>query len=212
AWPLTGIALLDHLGINIPDWIVTWSLFTALLYAIRLLTIREISLWTSFIASSAWALLWISLQGADDFSRAYFYAISFSLPLALLILLSDQLTQRFGAAYVGLYGGLAQTQPRLSGVLVMVILAVVATPIFPAFFALMHTIIAAIPGSLGTAISVGIVWLLWSWGGARVINGLIVGPAKHVDYPDITLLQVWNYWGVLLGLFALSIFFVGASL
>jgi hypothetical protein len=40
------------------------------------------------------------------------------------------------------------------------------------------------------AVGVGLVWLLWSWAGARLLQGLIVGPQKTsvVDLNHPTLL------------------------
>ena len=69
----------------------------------------------------------------------HLYALGFSAPLVLLALLSAGLEKRFGAAYTDLYGGLAQSIPRFSGVLVVVILAAIATPLFPGFFILLNT-------------------------------------------------------------------------
>lgn len=208
-WPQFGISILWFFEAEIPDWIVSWGLLTALLYALRLLAIREIGLWTSFFATSAWALLWITLQSGDANSLVYLYALGFSLPLILLILLSEELRRRFGAAYIGLYGGLAITQPRFSGVLVMVVLGVIATPVFPSFFTMLQTIITAAPVSLSVAISAGIVWLLWSWAGARMLHGLIVGPATQVEIPDLSSLHAWKYSGALIGLVVFSSIIIG---
>jgi len=207
-WPQVGLIILFQQEIIIPGWIAIWGLLTAVLYGFRLLTIRELGLWTSFIATSAWALLWIVLQNSNDPS-IYLYALGFSVPLMLLVSLSAELTKRFGAAYVGLYSGLAQTQPRFSGILVMVILAVIATPVFPAFFAVLHTIVITVPTSLPMAIAAGIVWLLWTWAGARVLHGLIVGPAKQVDIPDLSSGHTWGYSGMLVGLVVVSLSLIG---
>jgi len=207
-WPQIGLIILIQQEIVIPDWIAIWGLLTALLYAFRLLTIRELGLWTSFIATSAWALLWIILQSSKEPS-IYLYALGFSVPLMLLVSLSAELTKRFGAAYVGLYGGLAITQPRFTGILVMVILAVIATPVFPAFFTVLHAIILTVPTSLSMAIMAGIVWLLWTWAGARVLNGLIVGPAEQVEIPDLSAGHAWGYSSMLVGLVVVSLSLIG---
>lgn len=207
-WPQIGLFIIYQSNMSIPDWVAVWGLLTALLYGFRLLTIRELGLWTSFIATSAWALLWVTLSNSGG-SSLYLYALGISIPLVLLTLLSAELTKRFGAAYVGLYGGLALTQPRFSGVLVMVILAVIATPVFPAFFVVLHTIIAVAPSSILIAAIAGIVWLFWTWAGVRVLQGLIVGPAKQVDIPDLCSSRAWGYSGALVGLVIVSLFLVG---
>src|SRR3569623_1433547 len=67
--------------------------------------------------------------------------------LVVLALLTGGLERRFGAAYTGLYGGLAQVLPRFSGVLVFVVLAVIATPVFPAFLAMLSTSVTAVPAA-----------------------------------------------------------------
>jgi len=192
-WPQIGIFFIFASGAEIPGWIASWGLLTALLYAFRLLAIREMQLWISFLATSSWAILWITLQNSGESSPVYLYALGISLPLVLLLFLSDELIKRFGAAYTGLYGGLALTQPRFSGILVMVVLAVIATPLFPAFFTMIQTIIVSSPVSLVTAILVGVVWLLWSWAGARLIQGLIVGPATEMQTPDLSVAITKKY-------------------
>lgn len=208
-WPQLGLLIISLVDISIPSWLATWGLLTAALYAIRLLTIRELGLWISFLATSSWALLWLTLLNSSNDSPIYLYALGISLPLTLFVWLSDELTQRFGAAYVGLYRGLAQTQPRFSGVLVMVVLAVVATPLFPGFFTMTQTIIMAAPMSLFSATLAGLVWLLWSWAGARVLQGLIVGPATQIDIPDMSSAHAWKYSGALIGLVAISLLLIG---
>lgn len=208
-WPQIGVFLIFVSGVEIPDWIAVWGLLTALLYAIRLLAIREMQLWIAFLATSAWAILWITLQNSGEDSPVYLYALGFSLPLAMLLYLSDELVQRFGAAYTGLYGGLALTQPRFSGILVMVVLAVVATPLFPSFFTMLEAIIVTAPVSISFATCVGIIWLLWSWAGARLIQGLIVGPATEMQVADISKDSAKKYTIALVGLIVLGLLLLG---
>ena len=207
-WPQIGLLLVHLSDVSIPSWVVTWGILTAFFYAFRLLTIRELGLWASFLATSAWALLWVTILH-DGESPFYLYALGFSVPLSLLVFLNKELTDRFGAAYVGLYQGLAQTQPRISGILVMVLLAVIATPIFPSFFTMLHTIISATPGSFVTVVLACFVWLLWSWAACRVMAGLIVGPATAFDVPDLTIATTWKYSGVIVSLIILSLILIG---
>jgi len=208
-WPQIGLLLIYLSNVEIPGWIATWGLLTALLYGIRLLAIREMQLWISFLATSSWAILWITLQHSGDDSPIFLYALSFSIPLIVLLLLSDELVKRFGAAYTGLYGGLALTQPRFSGILVMAVLAVIATPLFPAFFTMLATVAHSAPFSLSIAIFVGIIWLLWSWAGARLLQGIIVGPASESNVADISTDATRKYAATLVSLIIIGLVLLG---
>ncbi len=194
-WPQIGLWLLFETGTPVPGWLSAWAIFTAALYGFRALALREVGLWTGFMATSAWALLWVPVAAGMGESAVRYEALGFSVPLVLLVFLSAGLEQRFGAAYTGLYGGLAQTIPRFSGVLVMVVLAVIASPLFPGFFTLLTTIVAVSPSA---AFALVIVWLLWSCAGARLLHGLIVGPAHDEPAADMTLPTTWGY-ALLLG-------------
>ncbi len=127
----------------------------------------------------------------------------------MLTLLSADLEQRFGAAYTGLYGGLALSMPRFAGVLVFVVLAIIATPLFPGFFAMLATIIYAVPASPTLAIGAGVVWLLWSWAGTRLLEGLIVGEAEAGETADLAVGATWVYAAVLGALVLGSMFWIG---
>lgn len=197
AWPQVGVALVYATSLKVSSWIIGWALFTSALYAWRALALREVGLWTSFIATSAWALLWIPLQGGVDDARVHLYALGFSAPFVLLVFLANRLEQRFGAAYTGLYGGLAQALPRFSGVLVVVVLAIMATPLFPGFFVMLATVVLAVSAAPIVAAAVAGIWLLWSWAGARLLQGLIVGPAGQDESSDLSLRATWGYVAML---------------
>jgi NADH:ubiquinone oxidoreductase subunit 4 (subunit M) len=206
AWPQLGLTLLDAADAHIPSWIVAWALVTSMLYGFRALALREVGSWTVFLAISAWALLWIpALAGTEDLLVRR-YALGFSAPLVLLALLTAGLERRFGAAYTGLYGGLAQTLPRFSGVLVMVVLAAIATPLFPSFFAMLATIAAATPAAALTLVA---IWLLWSWAGARLLQGLVVGPVGEFDVQDLGRAASWAYAAVLVALVVGGVYLAG---
>jgi len=196
-WPQVGIILAYLFEVNIPDWVITWALFTALLYAFRGLTLREIGLWTSFIATSSWAILWVVLDSDTTFSQLMFYTLGLSLPLCLLVLLCGELEKQFGAAYTGLYNGLAESLPRFSGVLVFVILAVVATPLFPGFTVMLTAIFSTSASSIITGVTISIVWLFWTWAGARLLQDLIVGTPKENGKVDLSLNTTWAYTAAL---------------
>lgn len=208
-WPQLGIGLLRFTDASLPDWLIGWAVFTSALYALRAVVLREVGLWSSFIATSAWTLLWIPAQQGVEIARLQYYALGFSIPLLLLTMLADGLTRRFGAAYTGLYGGLAQTIPRFSGVLVMVILAIIATPLFPSFFTMLATVVQVMPAAPALAVGLVLIWLLWSWAGARLLQGLIVGPADERAIPDLSLSATWIFALALAGLIVAGIYLAG---
>ena len=208
-WPQIGIVIVKAVGAEIPSWIIFWALFSAILYGFRALAIRAVGLWSGFLATSAWAILWITLANGAELSQLVFFALGFSVPLALLVLLSRELEKRFGAAYTGLYGGLALTMPRLSGVLVLVVLAVIATPFFPGFSVMLAAITGSSANSFAAATTVAATWLLWTWAGARLLQGLIVGPAHEEVAVDFSMSTTWGY-AAILGLLIISgIYLIG---
>lgn len=196
-WPHLGLFLIEALGVAMPVWVVPWALATAAFYAFRALAVREAGIWAGFMATSAWALLWLPvLADASDLVLRY-DALGFSAPLVLLALLIATLEDRFGAAFTNLYGGLGRMMPRFAGVLAVVVLAVIATPVFPGFFTLLTTIVTATPA---VALVLAGIWLLWSWAGARLLQGLIVGSAADEPVADIGTGAAWAYAAALIGL------------
>jgi hypothetical protein len=209
AWPLVGLWALSTQTAEVPSWLLVWALMTSLLYAFRLLAMREIGRWTGFLATSAWALLWLPSYAGVSPSQLWTFAAGFGLPLVFLTLLAQVLEQHFGAAYTGLYGGLARRMPRFSGVLVISVLAATATPIFPAFFAMLHTLIVSQPAP---AIVLAGIWLIWSWAAARLLQGLIVGPAEPSPELDLPIAATWGYAVGLAGLIAAGLVLTGSRL
>jgi hypothetical protein len=69
--------------------------------------------------------------------------------------------------------------------LVLGVLAAVGTPPVPGFFTLLATTIHALPVSPGVALVTVTVWLLWTWSGIRILQGLVVGPACADSGPDL---------------------------
>ena len=220
-WPQVGLTIIFAFGLTHSEpgsnWILAWALLTSLLYALRAVALREVGLWTSFVGTSTWALLWILVllgnggndgNGAESFQLTLL-SLGISAPLVLMALLGAGLEQRFGAAYLGLYGGLAQSIPRFTGVLVVVVLAIVATPVFPAFFAMLSMIIKSTPVTPFIAIGVGLVWLLWSWAGTRLLQGLIVGPKRNT-VADLSATNMWLFIAVLVGLMFTGVYWIGA--
>lgn len=184
-WPHIGIGLLHVADIQVPPWVAIWGVLTALLYAARALGLRDMGAWMGFIVTSSWALLWVAEAFGPGGELTHLYAVSFAVPLVLFALLGEGLTRRYGAAYTGLYVGLASSLPRFSLVLVLVVLAAVATPLFPGFFAMLALMLETIPHSAATAVALALVWLLWSGAGMRLLTDLIVGQPGSTQVADL---------------------------
>ncbi len=211
-WPLIGLFILLNSKLILPEWLLPLALFTSALYALRMLSLREVNQWSGFLATSLWGLLWLAIMQATPAELLYAYAISMSTPLVLLILLSTGLEQRFGAAYTGLYGGLARTIPRFAGILVTVVIAAIATPLFPTFFIMLDMVVETTSATPLAAIALLLIWLLWSWAGARLIQGLIVGRASDVKIADMEMTSIGLYSMVLLALVVGGIYLSGVIL
>ena len=212
AWPLIGLFIVLDRNLVLPDWLLALSLSTSALYAIRLLTLREVNQWSGFLATSMWSLLWLPMMQQTSPVLMYGYAVSMSAPLVLLVLLSAGLEQRFGAAYMDLYGGLARTIPRFSGVLVTVVVAAIATPLFPTFFIMLEMVVKIISTTPLAATVLLLIWLFWSWAGARLIQGLIVGRASTDKVTDMQVTTTGLYSMVLLALVVGGVYLSGVIL
>ena len=212
AWPLIGLFIVLDRNLVLPDWLLALSLSTSALYALRLLTLREVNQWSGFLATSMWSLLWLPMMQQTSPELLYGYAISMSAPLVLLVLLSAGLEQRFGAAYMDLYGGLARTIPRFAGVLVTVVAAAIATPLFPTFFIMLEMVVKIISTTPLAATVLLLIWLFWSWAGARLIQGLIVGRASTDKITDMEITTTGLYSMVLLALVVGGIYLSGVIL
>ena len=92
--------------------------------------------------------------------------------------------------------------------LVIVVLAVIATPMFPTFFAMLSMIIKTFPATPGIAVGIGVVWLLWSWAGARLLQGLLTGP-QQLAVADLGHANTWLYIAVLAGLLFSGVYWLG---
>lgn len=188
-WPQIGLWLLTLTNEPIPDWVLIWGAATAIFYGFRLTVIRENGVWATFLATSSWALLWL-FTSIELQEQAIYIALAMSLPLVILTLLSFALVRRYGAAYTGLFSGLALTMPRYSGILVLTVLAATATPAFPGFFIMIKASTLSAPLLM---VMIGLTWLLWSWSAARFIQGMIVGAQADYEKTDISLGATWLY-------------------
>lgn len=185
-WPLVGVWLIHESAIDIPSWFMSWALFSAALYGFRAVVVKDIGVWTGFLATSSWALCWIALGIGSPVVEVVLHILAFSLPLVLLNLLSVEVASRYQSVYAGIVNGLARSQPRLSGVLVITMLAVIGSPLFPAFFSMLNSISAAITVVPALAIGLVGVWLLWSWSGVRLLQDILVGDVSQPCHKDIS--------------------------
>jgi hypothetical protein len=208
-WPQLGVTLLQFAPSAVPPAFVPWALLTAGFYALRLLTVRDMGLWAGFLATSALALTWAEASSGAPVVELRLFAFWFSLPAALVALLARPLVRRFGAAYAGLQGGLMVTLPRLSGMLAVTVLAAVATPPFPGFFALLH-LLRTLDG--GSALAVLAIWLGWGWAAARLMQGFVFGGERCTYTSDVGGVPTLAYGGVLGALAVGGLYLTGGGL
>ena len=208
-WPQFGVELLQAAPQAVPWYFVPWALLTSGIYALRLLTVRDMGRWAGFLAASGLAFTWAMAAGGADALGLHLFALWFSLPPALMMLLADPLTRRLGAAYAGLRGGLIGCLPRLSGVLAVTVLAAVATPPFPGFFALLHLL-----HTLDWTGAVGglTIWLIWGWAATRLLQGFIFGANPIRSIADIGRAATLAYTGVLGAFVAAGLYLTGGGL
>lgn len=194
AMPQLGVLLLDYAAGPIPDWLLAWALASSAFYAFRLLSVRDLGMWAGFLATSSLAFVWHFAAHGVAPVELHLLALALSLPAALLMLLAGTLVRRFGAAYGGLHGGLARCLPRWSLVLVIVVLAAIATPVFPGFFVLLELVFNM---GWASALVVLVVWLLWSWAGTRLLQSFVFDACRRVDIRDLRPAAVAAYASVL---------------
>lgn len=169
-WPQVGVVLVSRLDQAPPTWVLWWAALTALLYALRLLAMRDVHDWIGLLATSQWSMLWLLVQATPQ--HPSWFVLGSSIPLVLTVLLATALEHRFGAAYTHLYGGLAAAMPRFSVTLVLTVLAATATPVFPQFFVVLLLLLNS---PLQLSVLILVTSLAWSWAGLRLLQGLVVG-------------------------------------
>lgn len=209
AWPQMGVAVLRLTNSEIPSFVVPWAVASSGLYALRLLTIRDLSLWAGFLTTSALPLTWALAHSGAQTGSLHLFAFWFGLPAALLALLTKPLITRFGAAYAGLPGGLSAMLPRLSAVLVATLLAAVATPPFPGFFAMLDLLKRM---NLLVGLAIGIIWVIWGWAATRLLQGFVVGAAEPASNHDLGRRSTWIYTSALCALVIAGLYLTGGGL
>ena len=207
-WPMVGLYLVYQFELNVPVWMQYWAVLTSVFYALRSLVIRDMELWTGFMAVSLWAVLW-TVYPKHDINMLFYSVLGLSLPLSILILLGSELRKRFDSVYAGLIGGIADSLPRLSRMLVITLLAVIATPVFPGFFVMLVSIVDQMLVVPMIAVALVISWFFWTWSGVRLLQGLITGPAHESDVEDLGVAPTLFYGVALAVLVLLGLFLAG---
>ena len=202
-WPLPGLWLIENSATELVDIYVYWAMFTAVLYGFRTVVVKELSVWTGFIATSAWSLLWVAEYLGAKIVDLIMHTFAYSIPLVLLALIVARLERQYESAYVGVVTGLAQEQPRMTMIVIIVILAVIGSPVFPSFFSLLSNINNVVMLLPSVAVAIALVWLLWSWSGIRLLQELVVGDPAVFRHDDIGFGQTM--------LFGLSLFLLVAG-
>ncbi|MBU2754131.1 hypothetical protein HFU84_09950 [Acidithiobacillus sp. CV18-2] len=186
--PQLGILLLYHTGPFLPlpvlgqrIWLMM-VLFTAVFYAFRAVSAREISIWSRLSASSGLALTWFLVASGSAMHFTELFALAWSVPAALLMIWAGLLSQRMGGAYLGLRGGLATELPRLSGLITISALALVATPIFPGFFAMLQVFHLL---SLSWLWPLLLLLMIWGWSIGKFLQDLLFGIYQGEPLTDI---------------------------
>ncbi|AWP23626.1 hypothetical protein C4901_10045 [Acidiferrobacter sp. SPIII_3] len=163
-------------------WVMALATASALLYAVRALSARELGIWTRFVLSSGLATVWLAWAVGAPTQVLRLMALGWGLPAAVALYLTGILVRRVGGAYMGLHGGLVAVMPRMTASLVFAVLALTVTPVFPAFFMLWR--------GLG---SIPVAWMpfwlplifLWGWAAGRLFQDLLFGDYRGEPVVDI---------------------------
>lgn len=189
-WPLAGVLLLPEAGfssalgalpVQVPAAALpALALFTALFYALRALTVNDLSRWAALMCTSALALLWLPWSAGARPADLAATAFAFGSACAVVHLVGRALTRRVGSDYLG-HQRVGLSYPLLAAMLAVSVLAALCAPPFPGFFSMLfiatHAPWWAQAGTAG-------VWWLWSWSGARLWQRAFYGtpvtaPAGH---------------------------------
>jgi len=189
--------------------LVALALFSALFYAFRALSTRDLFVWTRLNLSAGLATLWIAWALGTATPVLQILALTWTVPAALLTLLSAALAARLGGAYLGLVGNLVEPLPRLSASIVLAVLALLATPVFPSFFVL-----------FGTAMQLPLSWMLplllllplWGWSCGRLFQDLLFGRYRGEPVEDLSVASSFLVFLVLVGLVVLGLYGSGGVL
>lgn len=203
--PQAGILMVDsiprrHAGLLHSGAFITLIIFTALFYAFKALSVREMTVWARLMATSGLSLDWILVASGTSRHSVQVLALAWSVPAALLMVWAGLLARRTGGAYLGLQDGYASVLPRLSGLVTLTALALVATPVFPSFFGLLHVFDLV---SLSWLSPLLLLLFIWAWSLGRFLQDLLFGTYRGEKLADLSVLGA-SVGFVLLLLLALS--------
>ncbi len=186
-------------------WGMGWAAVSALLYAVRALSARDVGIWSRLMLSSGLGLVWFVWWTGAPTEVLRIFALSWSVPAAVALFLAGALVDRMGGACVGLQGGLVEVMPRATTGLVLAGLALTATPMFPAFFSLWRGLVAVAPAW-------AMMWLplifLWGWAAGRLFQDLLFGDYRGESVTDVGVATIAAIGLLLAGSLALGL---GAS-
>jgi NADH:ubiquinone oxidoreductase subunit 4 (subunit M) len=126
--------------------------------------------------------------------------------------MTAEVESRYESAYAGVVSGIAEAQPRLAGLLVIIMLAVIGSPLFPAFFAMLDSLMHALQLLPVAAAGVVVVWMLWSWSAMQLLQQLLVGPAMAVRSADMSRSMTVGYSLSLSALLVAGVYLSGMML
>ncbi|MCL7743528.1 hypothetical protein LV476_00975 [Guyparkeria hydrothermalis] len=206
-WPQIGVLLVLAAGVPLSGSVfLWWGLITAVFYAWRLLTVRELGQWAAMLATSAFALTWVMAANGAWVVDLHASVIGFAVAPALLVVVAMLLERRLGAAYSGLVTGMARDIPRLAGLITVVLLAAMALPISPGFFVMLTMLFGSDPAPVIVAL---LTWLLWSWAGTRLLRDTVFGPRNDKNIADLPVAQAWAFAGVIVAAVVLNLIWTG---
>lgn len=196
-----AVVLLPQLGIRLMDLLPqsrlpflhgsSWIglvIFTAMFYAFRAISVRDVAVWARLMATSGLTLAWLLRMPQTAPSAMPSLALAWSAPAALLTILAGRLAARAGGAYLGLQGGLATVLPRLSALMALSALAVGATPVFPSFFTLIHVFLVLHLSWLWPLL---LLILIWGWSVGSFLQELLFGTYRGERIPDLGAATTW---------------------
>ncbi len=190
-FPIIGLGLvgLGAASLSAEDkWLLPffglWGGLTSVLYAFRLLSAKDGEIWVSHLFSSSLALIWIGIAyGVSPLLPA----LGLSISMVPLVFMLDQLTQRFGIARSGLYPGLNAPMPLFSHLFIGAVLAAIAVPFSPSFFAIAALAFGGVAADeVVVLLPICLAWLLWTWAGINLLDGIVWGvPRNDLAYRDL---------------------------
>ena len=194
--------------VGLRPWVMALATASALLYAVRALSARELGIWTRFVLCSGLATVWLAWAVGEPTLVLRLMALGWALPASVALYLTGVLVGRVGGAYMGLHGGLVAVMPRMTASLVFAVLALTVTPVFPAFFMLWR--------GLG---SIPVAWIpfwlpllfLWGWAAGRLFQDLLFGDYRGEPVADIGSMSVALIGFVFLASLVVSLVGGGAS-